>query len=230
MIKDSYKCGANAVFVAEKMLNLYKSSEMHIGIAGNIGSGKTTLTRMLSEHYGWTPKYEAVTYNPYLEDYYKDIKRWSFNLEVYFLQQRFKDVLEIASSDDVIIQDRTIFEGVYIFVANNKAMGNLSDRDYETYMDLFKLMMSLVKAPDLLIYLRSSVPHLVSQIQKRGREYEKSIELDYLEGLNNRYEQWISEYPGRVLTIDADGLDFQNRPEDFALITDKIGAELFGLF
>ena len=212
------------------MLNLYKSSEMHIGIAGNIGSGKTTLTRMLSEHYGWTPKYEAVTYNPYLEDYYKDIKRWSVNLEVYFLQQRFKDVLEIASSDDVIIQDRTIFEGVYIFVANNKAMGNLSDRDYETYMDLFKLMMSLVKAPDLLIYLRSSVPHLVSQIQKRGREYEKSIELDYLEGLNNRYEQWISEYPGRVLTIDADGLDFQNRPEDFALITDKIDAELFGLF
>ncbi len=188
------------------MLNLYKSSEMHIGIAGNIGSGKTTLTRMLSEHYGWTPKYEAVTYNPYLEDYYKDIKRWSFNLEVYFLQQRFKDVLEIASSDDVIIQDRTIFEGVYIFVANNKAMGNLSDRDYETYMDLFKLMMSLVKAPDLLIYLRSSVPHLVSQIQKRGREYEKSIELDYLEGLNNRYEQWISEYgfpePPRGFRID----------------------------
>ena len=203
---------------------------MHIGIAGNIGSGKTTLTRMLSEHYGWTPKYEAVTYNPYLEDYYKDIKRWSFNLEVYFLQQRFRDVLEIASSDDVVIQDRTIFEGVYIFVANNKSMGNLSDRDYETYMDLFKLMMSLVKAPDLLIYLRSSVPHLVSQIQKRGREYEKSIELDYLEGLNNRYEQWISEYPGRVLVIDADGLDFQNRPEDFALITDKIDSELFGLF
>ena len=216
--------------MAEKVLILYKSSEMHIGIAGNIVSGKTTLTRMLSEHYGWTPKYEAVTYNPYLEDYYKDIKRWSFNLEVYFLQQRFKDVLEIASSDNVIIQDRTIFEGVYIFVANNKSMGNLSDRDYETYMDLFKLMMSLVKAPDLLIYLRSSVPHLVSQIQKRGREYEKSIELDYLEGLNNRYEQWISEYPGRVLVIDADGLDFQNRPEDFALITDKIDSELFGLF
>ena len=216
--------------MAENLLNLYKSTEMHIGIAGNIGSGKTTLTRMLSEHYGWTPKYEAVTYNPYLEDYYKDIKRWSFNLEVYFLQQRFKDVLEIANSSDVIIQDRTIFEGVYIFVANNKAMGNLSDRDYETYMDLFKLMMSLVKAPDLLIYLRSSVPHLVSQIQKRGREYEKSIELDYLEGLNNRYEKWIAEYPGKVLAIDADGLDFQNRPEDFALITDKIDSELFGLF
>ena len=150
---------------------------MHIGIAGNIGSGKTTLTRMLSEHYGWTPKYEAVTYNPYLEDYYKDIKRWSFNLEVYFLTQRFKDVLEIAHSEDVIIQDRTIFEGVNIFVANNKAMGNLTDRDYDTYMELFQLMMSLVKAPDLLIYLRCSVPHLVSQIQKRGREYEKGIEI-----------------------------------------------------
>lgn len=203
---------------------------MHIGIAGNIGCGKTTLTRMLSEHYGWTPKYEAVTYNPYLEDYYKDIKRWSFNLEVYFLTQRFKDVLEIAHSDDVIIQDRTIFEGVYIFVANNKAMGNLTDRDYETYMDLFRLMMSLVKAPDLLIYLKSSVPHLVAQIQKRGREYEKSIELEYLEGLNARYEKWIAEYPGRVLTIDADGLDFQNCPEDFASITDKIDSELYGLF
>ncbi len=203
---------------------------MHIGIAGNIGSGKTTLTRMLAEHYGWTPKYESVTYNPYLEDYYKDIKRWSFNLEVYFLTQRFKDVLEISHSDDVIIQDRTIFEGVYIFVANNKAMGNLSDRDYETYMELFRLMMSLVKAPDLLIYLKSSVPHLVSQIQKRGREYEKSIEIEYLEGLNKRYEKWISEYPGKVLVIDADGLDFQNRPEDFASITDKIDSELYGLF
>ena len=203
---------------------------MHIGIAGNIGCGKTTLTRMLSEHYGWTPKYEAVTYNPYLEDYYKDIKRWSFNLEVYFLTQRFKDVLEISHSDDVIIQDRTIFEGVYIFVANNKAMGNLSDRDYETYMELFRLMMSLVKAPDLLSYLKSSVPHLVSQIQKRGREYEKSIEIEYLEGLNKRYEKWIAEYPGKVLVIDADGLDFQNRPEDFASITDKIDSELYGLF
>ena len=203
---------------------------MHIGIAGNIGCGKTTLTRMLSEHYGWTPKYEAVTYNPYLEDYYKDIKRWSFNLEVYFLTQRFKDVLEISHSDDVIIQDRTIFEGVYIFVANNKAMGNLSDRDYETYMELFRLMMSLVKAPDLLIYLKSSVPHLVSQIQKRGREYEKSIEIEYLEGLNERYEKWIAEYPEKVLLINADGLDFQNRPEDFASITDKIDSELYGLF
>ncbi len=203
---------------------------MHIGIAGNIGCGKTTLTGMLAEHYGWVPKYEAVTFNPYLEDYYKDIKRWSFDLEVYFLTQRFKDVLEIAHSKDVIIQDRTIFEGVHIFVANNKDMGNLTDRDYETYMDLFRLMMSMVKAPDLLIYLKSSVPHLVSQIQKRGRDYEKHISLEYLEGLNARYTKWISEYKGRVLEIDADGLDFQNNPEDFAFITDKIDSELYGLF
>ncbi len=203
---------------------------MYIGIAGNIGSGKTTLTRLLSEHYGWIPKYESVTYNPYLEDYYKDIRRWSFNLEIYFLTQRFKDMLEIAGSKDVVIQDRTILEGVYIFVANNKAMGNLSERDYNTYMDLFSLMMSLVKAPDLLIYLRCSVPHLVSQIQKRGREYEKSIDIEYLEGLNEEYERWISSYKGRYLIIDADGLDFQNRPEDLAVITDKIDSELYGLF
>ena len=203
---------------------------MHIGIAGNIGCGKTTLTRMLAEHYGWTPKYEAVTFNPYLEDYYNDIQRWSFNLEVYFLTQRFKDVLEIAKSDEVIIQDRTIFEGVYIFVENNRAMGNLSERDFNTYMDLFHLMMSLVKAPDLLIYLKSSIQHLVSQIARRGRNYEKSISIEYLTGLNERYDRWISEYPGKVLTIDADGLDFQNRPEDFSLITDRIDAQLYGLF
>lgn len=203
---------------------------MHIGIAGNIGSGKTTLTRMLAEHYGWIPKYEAVSYNPYLEDYYKDIPRWSFNLETYFLTQRFKDVLEIARSEDVIIQDRTLFEGVHIFVTNNHDLGNLTDRDFDTYMDLFRLMMSLVKAPDLLIYLRSSIPHLVSQIQKRGRDYEQGMSIEYLSGLNKRYEQWISSYEGRVLVIDADDLDFQNRPEDFALITDKIDAELYGLF
>ncbi len=204
---------------------------MHIGIAGNIGSGKTTLTRMLSQYYGWTPKYEAVSYNPYLEDYYKDIPRWSFNLEVYFLEQRFKDVLEIAKSSDVIIQDRTIFEGVYVFVANNYAQGNLTERDFRTYMDLFELMMSLVKAPDLLIYLKCSIPHLVSQIQKRGRDYEQSISLEYLQGLNDRYESFIGkDYPGKVLTIDADELDFENRPEDFAFITDRIDSELFGLF
>lgn len=203
---------------------------MHIGVAGNIGCGKTTLTRMLSQHYGWTPKYESVTYNPYLEDYYKDIQRWSYNLETYFLAQRLQDIIDISKSDDVIVQDRTILEGVHIFVANNKAQGNLSDRDYDTYMQLFNLIMSLVKVPDLLIYLRSSVPHLVSQIQKRGREYEKGISIEYLVGLNERYEQWIESYEGKVLVIDADNLDFENRPEDFSLITDKIDAQLFGLF
>ena len=203
---------------------------MHIGIAGNIGCGKTTLTRMLAEHYGWTPKYESVTYNPYLEDYYKDIPRWSYNLETYFLAQRFKDVLEIAKSEEVIIQDRTILEGVYIFVANNLEMGNLSRRDYDTYMQLFSLMMSMVRPPDLLIYLKSSVPHLVSQIQKRGRDYEQSMSLDYLGGLNEIYEKWIGSYEGNLLVIDADNLDFENRPEDFETITDKIDAQLYGLF
>ena len=203
---------------------------MHIGIAGNIGSGKTTLTRMLSEHYGWTPKYEAVTYNPYIEDYYKDIRRWSFNLEVYFLTQRFKDILEISKAEGTVIQDRTILEGVYIFTANNRDMGNVSERDFSTYMELFHAMMSVVRLPDLLIYLKCSVPHLVSQIQKRGRDYEKSISLEYLSGLNERYEEWIAGYPGKVLSIDADTLDFESRPEDFSGITDKIDAELFGLF
>ena len=203
---------------------------MHIGIAGNIGCGKTTLTRMLAEHYGWTPKYEAVTYNPYLEDYYKDIQRWSYNLETYFLAQRFQDLLDISKSEDVIIQDRTIMEGVHIFVANNKAMGNLSDRDFDTYMQLFNLMMSMVREPDLLIYLKSSVPHLVSQIQKRGRDYEKSISIEYLNNLNESYDEWIGNYKGKVLVIEADDMDFENRPEDFAQITDKIDAQLYGLF
>ena len=199
-------------------------------LAGNIGCGKTTLTKMLARHYGWTPKFESVAHNPYLEDYYKDIERWTYNLETYFLAQRFQDVLDIAKSDDVIIQDRTILEGVHIFVANNKAMGNMSDRDYETYMHLFSLMMSMVKKPDMLIYLKSSVPHLVSQIQKRGRDYEKSISIEYLNNLNERYDKWIEEYDGKVLVIEADDLDFENRPEDFAMITDRIDAQLYGLF
>lgn len=203
---------------------------MHIGVAGNIGSGKTTLTEMLARHYGWIPKYEAVSYNPYLEDYYKDIPRWSYNLETYFLAQRFKDVLEISKSDDVIIQDRTLFEGVHIFVRNNLEQGNLSQRDYDTYMQLFELMMSMVQPPDLLVYLKSGISHLVSNIQKRGREYEQGISLEYLSGLNRNYEEWIASYKGKVLVIDADNLDFKNRPEDFALITDKIDAELYGLF
>ena len=203
---------------------------MHIGIAGNIGSGKTTLTRMLAKHYGWTPKYESVTYNPYLEDYYKDIPRWSYNLETYFLAQRFKDVLEISKSKDVIIQDRTLYEGVYIFVANNYAIKKKKKRDYETYMDLFGVMSSMAGMPDLLIYLKCSIPHLVAQIQKRGRDYEQTIGLDYLAGLNERYDKWISEYKGKVLTIETDNLDFESRPEDFEYITDKIDAGLYGLF
>lgn len=203
---------------------------MHIGIAGNIGSGKTTLTRMLAEHYGWTPRYESVTYNPYLEDYYKDIPRWSYNLETYFLAQRFRDELEIARSEGVIIQDRTILEGVHIFVENNREMGNLSARDYDTYMQIFGLMMSMVKLPDLLVYLKASVPHLVSRIQKRGRDYEQSMGLDYLGGLNEKYEKWIGSYEGRLLVIDADNIDFENDPADFESVTDKIDAELYGLF
>ncbi len=203
---------------------------MHIGIAGNIGSGKTTLTTLLAHHYGWTPKFESVTYNPYLADYYADIKRWSFALEMYFLQQRLHDVLEIAQSKDVVIQDRTLFEGVHIFVANNYAQGNLSERDYNTYMDTYNVMMEVVKQPDLMIYLRSSIEHLVAQIQKRGRDYEQSISIEYLGGLNERYEKWIAGYTGKLIIVDTDKMDFLNRPEDFATITDRIDAELFGLF
>ena len=203
---------------------------MHIGVAGNIGSGKTTLTRMLAEHYGWKPQFESVTYNPYLEDYYKDIPRWSYNLETYFLAQRFKDVLEIAKSKETIIQDRTISEGVYIFVANNYEMGNLTDRDYQTYMQLFELMMSTVKQPDLLIYLKSGIEHLVANIQKRGRDYEQSISIEYLDGLNRHYEEWIGKYTGPLLIVETDNIDFKNNPEDFAAITDRIDAQLFGLF
>ena len=203
---------------------------MHIGVAGNIGSGKTTLTRMLAEHYGWKPQFESVTHNPYLEDYYHDIPRWSYNLETYFLAQRFKDLLEISRSKETIIQDRTLMEGVHIFVENNREMGNLSERDYQTYMQLYQIMMSMVRPPELLIYLKSSIEHLVSNIQKRGRDYEQGMSIEYLSGLNRHYEQWIGNYPGRLLTIEADNLDFKNNPEDFAHITDRIDAELFGLF
>ncbi|MBQ0142387.1 MAG: deoxynucleoside kinase [Prevotellaceae bacterium] len=205
---------------------------MHIAIAGNIGSGKTTLTTLLAKHYGWTPKFESVTYNPYLEDYYHDIARWSFCLEVYFLKERFKDILEINNhTDKVIVQDRSIFEGVYVFAANNKAQGNMSDRDFETYMNLFNLMTKVTKTPDLMIYLKSSVPHLISHIQQRGREYEQSIQIDYLNGLNDRYNDFIfNKYPGKVLVVDADNLDFLNNSRDFQAITDKIDGYLFGLF
>ena len=204
---------------------------MHIVIAGNIGSGKSTLTKLLTQHYGWVPRYESVDNNPYLEDYYHDIHRWSFNLEVYFLKERFRDLLAIAQSPGTIVQDRSIFEGVYVYMANNKAMGNLSDRDYNTFMGLFEQMLSVIKLPDLMIYLRASVSHLVENIQKRGREYEQTMQLDYLENLNRRYEDFITkQYKGRVMIVEKDNLDFENRPEDFKQITRRIDALLYGLF
>ncbi len=203
---------------------------MHIAIAGNIGSGKTTLTKMLAAHYGWTPKFESVDFNPYLSDFYEDMERWSFNLQIYFLNKRFKDVVEISRTDDVIIQDRTIYEDARIFAPNLHDMGLMSSRDFDNYSDLFNLMMSLVGNPDLLIYLRSSIPNIVAQIQKRGREYEKGIRIDYLTGLNERYENWIKDYDGNLLIIDADNIKFGNNPEDFAKVTDMIDAQMFGLF
>ena len=218
---------------------------MHIVIAGNIGSGKSTLAEMLAKHYGWEPFMEPVVDNPYLSDYYKDIKRWSFALEVFFLKQRFwsfalevfflkqrfKDILGINASDKTIIQDRSIFEGVYIFTANNHDMGNMDDRDFETYMELFEQMMTIVRLPDLMIYLRSSVPHLVDNIRKRGRDYEQTMPLQYLSNLNERYEQFVmNTYQGRKLVIDVDDMDYKNRPEDFAAIVDKIDATMFGIF
>lgn len=204
---------------------------MYIAIAGNIGSGKSTLTRMLAKHYGWEARNEAVADNPYLEDYYRDIHRWSFNLEVYFLKERFRDLLEIAQADHTVVQDRTIFEGVYVFMRNNKDMGNLSDRDYDTYMELFEQMMSVVRLPDLMIYLRASLPHLVGNIQKRGRNYEQTMQLEYLENLNSRYDDFIyNDYKGRVMVVDKDPLDFLHNPRDFAKIVDRIDQTLFGLF
>ena len=204
---------------------------MHIVIAGNIGSGKTTLTRMLASHYGWIPKYEPVMDNPYLEDYYKDLKRWSFNTEVFFLKERFRHMLEINSLTETTIQDRGIYEGVYIFAANNHRQGHMTDKDYHTYMELFGLMTDIVHYPDLMIYLKASIPHLVRNIQKRGRECKQSIALEYLKGVNDLYGQFITqEYKGRVLTIEVDGMDYEHSEQDFMQITNKIDELLYGLF
>ena len=194
---------------------------MHIAVAGNIGCGKTTLTNMLAKHYGWEPRFESVEYNPYLSDFYADMARWSFNLQVYFLNKRFKDVVEIGNSDKYVIQDRTIYEDARIFAPNLHDQGMMSDRDFENYQDLF----------DLMIYLRKSVPALVAQIQRRGRDYEQTMQIDYLKGLNEKYEDFIyRQYDGKVLVIESDGLDFENNPQDFRHVIDRLDAQLFGLF
>lgn len=204
---------------------------MYIAIAGNIGSGKTTLTNMLAKHYNWKKFLEPVEKNPYLDDYYKDIPRWVLNMEVYYLKQRFKNLLDIQKSEETIIQDRSIFEGVYVFVANNRKMGYMDERDFDTYMGLFDSMMSVANPPELMIYLRSSVPHLVKNIQKRGRDYEQQIPLDYLQGLNELYEEFIfKKYKGKVLVIDVDDIDFEHNAKEFGTIIDRIDAQLFGLF
>ena len=191
---------------------------MHIAIAGNIGSGKTTLTKMLAQRYGWTPRFEPVDNNPYLDDFYRDMNRWAFNLQIYFLNKRFKDVVEIANSTETIIQDRTIFEDARIFAPNLHDQGFMSDRDFQNYSDL------------LMIYIRSSIPTLVKHIEKRGRTFEKSIRIDYLTGLQERYENWIKNYKGELIIIDGDNISFEDTPEDFRKVTDMIDASLYGLF
>lgn len=203
---------------------------MHIAIAGNIGSGKTTLTRLLAKHFNWKPQYEDVENNPYLHSFYEDMQRWSFNLQVYFLNSRFRQVVEIRKSGKNVIQDRTIYEDAYIFAPNLHSMNLMSTRDFENYSSLFELMSSFLQPPDLLIYLRSSVSTLVEQIQKRGREYEESIRLDYLKLLNERYEAWIEKYKlGKLLILNVDNTDFA-KPEDLSIVIEKINAEIHGLF
>lgn len=204
---------------------------MHVAIAGNIGSGKTTLTKLLAKHYRWEPQYEDVLENPYLEDFYNKMERWSFNLQIYFLNSRFRQILQIRESGKKIIQDRTIYEDAHIFAPNLHAMGLMPNRDFENYRSLFDLMESVVEGPDLLIYLRSSIPNLVSQIHKRGREYENSISIDYLSRLNERYEAWVHTYDkGNLLVIDVDNINFVDNPEHLGEIINKIDAQLHGLF
>ncbi|MCC6252897.1 MAG: deoxynucleoside kinase [Bacteroidia bacterium] len=204
---------------------------MHIAIAGNIGSGKTTLTTQLSKHYNWQAHFEDADDNPYLNDFYEDMQRWSFNLQIYFLNSRFNQILEIRKSGKNVIQDRTIYEDAFIFAPNLHSMGLMTTRDFENYFTLFNLMNTLVQPPDLLIYLRASVPTLVNQIQKRGREYENSIRLDYLKRLNERYEAWVSTYNhGKLLIIEVDNLNFAESNEDLGVIVNKIDAEINGLF
>ncbi|MCF8363074.1 MAG: deoxynucleoside kinase [Prolixibacteraceae bacterium] len=204
---------------------------MYIAIAGNIGAGKTTLTTLLAKHYGWEPNYETVDDNPYLNDFYNDMQRWSFNIQIYFLNTRFKQIVEIHQSKKTVIQDRTIYEDAEIFAPNLHDMGLMSTRDFENYKSLFDLMVGLIQPPDLLIYLRASVPTLVSQIQQRGRDYEESIRLDYLKMLNERYELWISKYTdSNLLIINVDDINFQTNNEDLSKIIDRVDAQIHGLF
>ncbi|MEC8536377.1 MAG: deoxynucleoside kinase [Bacteroidota bacterium] len=204
---------------------------MHIAIAGNIGAGKTTLTQLLAKHFKWEAQLEDVVDNPYLDDFYNQMERWSFNLQVYFLNSRFRQVIQIRKSGKNIIQDRTIYEDANIFAPNLHAMGLMTNRDFDNYSSLFNLMESTVQAPDLLIYLRSSIPNLVHQIHKRGRDYENSISIDYLSRLNERYEAWIHGYDkGRLLIVNVDDLDFVEKAEDLGNVIDKIDAEINGLF
>jgi len=204
---------------------------MHIAVAGNIGSGKTTLTSLLTKHYKWEPHYEDVDDNPYLNDFYQDMQRWSFNLQIYFLNSRFNQILDIRKSGKEVIQDRTIYEDAYIFAPNLHSMGLMTTRDFENYFTLFNLVSSLIEPPDLLIYLRASIPTLVNQIQIRGRKYENTIRLDYLKRLNERYEAWVESYNlGKLLIVDADNHNFPDNPEDLSIVIDKINAELHGLF
>jgi deoxyadenosine/deoxycytidine kinase len=204
---------------------------MHVAIAGNIGAGKTTLTKLLAKHYNWEPHYESVEENPYLDDFYAEMERWSFNLQVYFLNSRFRQILQIRESGKNLIQDRTIYEDARIFAPNLHAMGLMTNRDYVNYESLFELMERLVSPPDLLIYLRATIPTLVGQIHKRGREYENSISIDYLSRLNERYEAWITKYTkGNLLIIDVDKLNFVDNPEDLYSVINKIDAQINGLF
>ena len=204
---------------------------MHVAIAGNIGAGKTTLTRLLAKHFKWQPQFEDVEDNPYLDDFYNEMERWSFNLQVYFLNSRFRQLLQIQENDQDVIQDRTIYEDAFIFAPNLHAMGLLTNRDYKNYRSLFDLMESVVAPPDLLIYLRSSIPNLVGQIHKRGRDYEASISIDYLSRLNERYEAWVHDYnKGNLLIIDVDKIDFVDNPEDLGDIINRIDAQINGLF
>jgi deoxyadenosine/deoxycytidine kinase len=204
---------------------------MHIAIVGNIGAGKTTLTELLAKNYGWEPLYEAVDHNPYLEDFYSDMKRWSFNLQIYFLNNRFQQIIEIQKGSRNIIQDRTIYEDAFIFAENLHDMGLMTTRDYENYRAIFDNITAFIRPPDLLIYLKASVPTLVNNIQRRGREYESGIRLDYLSKLNEKYQKWIDGYKlGKLLILDKDVLDFTNNPEDLGNIIQRIEVEINGLF